>query len=60
MYWFYIYRDAAGFWRWTFYAPNNRKMGDSGESYATRQGCEEAVQTLKRTVPTADVRFAAA
>jgi uncharacterized protein YegP (UPF0339 family) len=55
MYWFHIYRDTAASWRWPS-TREHRRMGDSGESYATRQGCEEAVLTLKRIVRTADVR----
>ena len=56
MYFFHVYQDSQHLWRWTFYAPNNRKMADSGESYNTRQSCESAIAVLKREVPTAPVR----
>ncbi|MDX6593190.1 MAG: uncharacterized protein QOJ13_2386 [Gaiellales bacterium] len=57
MYRFLIYRDHAGEWRWTFIAPNNRRMADSGEGYANRSDCEDAIDTLKRQVPTAKVLY---
>ena len=30
---YYLYKDAAGQWRWTLYAGNNRKIANSGEGY---------------------------
>jgi uncharacterized protein YegP (UPF0339 family) len=34
---FSLYKDAAGYWRWTLYAGNNRKVADSGEGYNNKQ-----------------------
>jgi uncharacterized protein len=44
---FRIYKDAQGYWRWTFYAVNNRKLADSGESYHNKQDCLWAINLLK-------------
>lgn len=30
---FQLYKDAAGYWRWTLFAVNGRKIADSGEGY---------------------------
>lgn len=44
-----IYKDAAGYWRWTLYAANHRKIADSGEGYANKQDCLNAIQLAKRS-----------
>lgn len=56
IYYFQMYQDARKEWRWTFIAPNGRKMADSGEGYQTRTACEQAINTLKAQAPTAPIR----
>ncbi len=52
---FTIYKDSAGQFRWRLVAHNGRITGDSGEGYATKQGCKDAVERVKREVSTASV-----
>lgn len=33
---FKLYKDTAGYWRWTLYSSNSKKIADSGESYHTQ------------------------
>ncbi len=44
---FYIYKDAAGLWRWYLQAANNRKIADSGESYYNKQDCLHGIDLVK-------------
>jgi uncharacterized protein YegP (UPF0339 family) len=37
-----VYADRAGEWRWRIIARNGRKVGDSGEGYATKAGAGKA------------------
>jgi uncharacterized protein len=46
---FYIYKDTAGYWRWTLTAANNRKIADSGESYHNKQDCLWAIGLVMDT-----------
>lgn len=41
-----VYRDAAGEWRWTLWAPNKRIVADSGEGYSTRSTATRAARRL--------------
>lgn len=50
---FYVYRDAAGEWRWRLRASNEKIIADSGEGYLTQEGCEAAVSRVKREAPAA-------
>jgi uncharacterized protein YegP (UPF0339 family) len=43
---FEVYVDSAAEWRWRFWAPNGRKMADSGEGYKRRQDCVDAINRL--------------
>lgn len=52
------YRDGIREWRWTFYAPNNKKMADSAEGYKRRSDCKAAIGLLKRFFPSAIVETA--
>jgi uncharacterized protein len=52
---FYVYRDAAGEWRWRLRASNEKIIADSGEGYYSQGGCEEAVARVKREAPIATV-----
>lgn len=41
-----VYRDAAGEWRWTLWAPNKRIVADSGEGYSRKAGAVRAAKRL--------------
>lgn len=43
---FVVYTDAAGEYRWTLFAANNRKMADSGEGYDSEQACADAAHKV--------------
>ncbi|MEP3889421.1 MAG: DUF1508 domain-containing protein [Hellea sp.] len=40
---FILYKDRAGYWRWTLYAANNRKVADSGEGYVNKQDAKHGI-----------------
>jgi uncharacterized protein len=42
-----LYRDAAGYHRWTLYSANHRKIADSGEGYVNRNDCLHAIDLVK-------------
>jgi uncharacterized protein YegP (UPF0339 family) len=50
---FYVYRDAAGEWRWRLRASNEKIIADSGEGYYSQGGCEDAVERVQREAPIA-------
>jgi uncharacterized protein YegP (UPF0339 family) len=43
---FRLYRDIAGYYRWTFYAANNRKVADSAEGYANKADCVAGINLI--------------
>jgi len=49
---YYLYKDVAGFWRWTLYAGNNRKIANSGEGYHNKSDALSAVNLVKSTATT--------
>jgi uncharacterized protein YegP (UPF0339 family) len=51
---FYVYCDAAGYWRWRLRASGNHKIiADSAESYVSKGGAEEAAARVQRDAPRA-------
>jgi hypothetical protein len=50
-----VYQDNRREWRWRLVAPNGRTMADSGEGYATRQNCLNAIESVKGYMLTAVV-----
>lgn len=44
---FQLYKDTAGFWRWTLFAVNGRKIADSGEGYVNKGDCQSAIDLVK-------------
>jgi len=42
-----LYKDVSGFWRWTLYAANNRKIANSGEGYHNRSDALAAINLVK-------------
>ena len=46
---FVLYKDTAGYWRWTLYANNNKKIADSGESYYNKQDAAHGIALVAST-----------
>lgn len=46
---FSIYKDVAGYFRWTLYAANNRKIADSGEGYYNKSDALNGINLVKGT-----------
>ena len=43
---FVLYKDVQGYWRWTLYAANNRKIANSGESYFNKTDARDAIDLV--------------
>lgn len=54
---FEIFQDANDEWRWRLVATNGNIIADSGEGYASKQGVERGIQSVKRSVPEAEIEF---
>lgn len=52
---FEAYEDAEGKWRWRLVHENGNIIADSGEGYASRQKCEQRLQSVKANAPDASV-----
>ena len=52
---FEVYEDRAGEWRWRLVHDNGNIIADSGEGYASRQKCEQGLESVRRNAPDADV-----
>lgn len=46
---FVLYKDSAGYYRWTLYAANNLKVADSAEGYANKAGAQHGIDLVKGT-----------
>jgi uncharacterized protein YegP (UPF0339 family) len=46
--WFRVYEDAAGDWRWTYYAANGLKIADSAEGYRNKRDCLHGLWLVKQ------------
>ncbi|MBL3607258.1 YegP family protein [Rhodovulum sulfidophilum] len=42
-----LYKDANGFWRWTLFAANGRKIANSGEGYHNKSDAVSAINLVK-------------
>ncbi len=42
-----LYRDAQGYYRWTLFAANNKKIANSGEGYFNKADCLAAINLVK-------------
>jgi uncharacterized protein len=47
-YYFEVYKDRVGKYRWRFWAPNTRIMADSGQGYVRKESCIEAINEIVR------------
>ncbi|MFP4590887.1 MAG: HVO_2922 family protein [Halobacteriales archaeon] len=52
---FVVYEDRAGKWRWRLVHDNGNIIADGGEGYASRQKCEQGIESVRRNAPEADV-----
>ena len=52
---FEVYEDRAGQWRWRLVHDNGNVIADSGEGYASRQKCEQGLESVQQNAPDADV-----
>ena len=52
---FEVYEAADGEWRWRLRHRNGNVLADSGEGYADRSGCWDAIESVKRHGPNAEV-----
>ena len=53
---FEVYEDRAGQWRWRLVHNNGNIIADSGEGYASRQKCEQGLESVKQNAPGAGVK----
>lgn len=44
---FYMYKDTAGYWRWTYYSSNAKAISVSSESYVQKADCQRGVDIMK-------------
>ena len=42
-----LYKDAVGYWRWTIFASNMRKIADSGEGYINKVDALNGINLVK-------------
>lgn len=52
---FEVYRDSAGEYRWRLRHWNGNVIADSGEGYETKRGALDAVESVRKNAPNADV-----
>ena len=47
---FFLFKDVAGFWRWTLKASNHEPIAVSSESYVRKVDAEHGIQLTKSSV----------
>lgn len=52
---FELYQDTADEWRWRLVVSNGNIIADSGEGYASKQGAERGIQSVKNSAPGAQI-----
>lgn len=52
---FELFEDKEGKWRWRLVHDNGNIIADSGEGYASKQKCEQGVESVKENAPGAEV-----
>lgn len=55
---YYVYKDLQGYWRWTLYAANGRKIANSGEGYVNQQDCVHGINLTASSTGT-PIKYAA-
>lgn len=51
---FQIYKDRKGEFRWKLLADNNQVIA-TGEGYASKAGCKNGIDSVKKNAPKAEV-----
>ena len=51
---FIIWKDAAGQWRWTLRARNNKIIADSAEGYRSRRHCVAMCKRINEDIERKD------
>lgn len=46
---FKLYQDIRGYWRWTLFASNGRKIADSSEGYFNKADAGRGIDLVKST-----------
>ncbi|ELZ93018.1 hypothetical protein C440_11981 [Haloferax mucosum ATCC BAA-1512] len=52
---FELYADARDEWRWRLVHDNGNIIADSGEGYASKQGAQRGIESVKENAPEAPV-----
>ena len=52
---FELFTDSADQWRWRLVHENGNIIADSGEGYASKQKCEQGIESVKTNAVDADV-----
>lgn len=52
---FEIFQDNADEWRWRLVAANSNIIADSGEGYASKQGAQRGIKSVKTNASRARV-----
>ena len=52
---FEVYKDKAGEFRWRLRMTNTKVIATSGEGYASKRACEDAIESVKKNAPDAPV-----
>ncbi|MFC4987861.1 MULTISPECIES: HVO_2922 family protein [Saliphagus] len=52
---FELYRDTADEWRWRLVVSNGNIIADSGEGYASKQGAQRGIRSVKASAPDAEI-----
>ena len=54
---FEVYEDRSGEWRWRLVHDNGNIIADSGEGYASRQKCEQGLESVRENAPGAGLEL---
>jgi uncharacterized protein YegP (UPF0339 family) len=49
---YWMRKDNAGQWRWTYHAVNGEAIAVSSESYINRADCERSIEIMKNSTMT--------
>ncbi|MFC7165246.1 HVO_2922 family protein [Halospeciosus flavus] len=52
---FEVYTNHEDEWRWRLVHDNGNIIADSGEGYASRQKCEQGIESVKQNAPGAEI-----
>jgi len=52
---FEVYQDRGDEWRWRLVHDNGNVMADGGEGYASRQKCEQGIESVKENAADAPI-----